>query len=112
AAITTLWQFYFFLGVLVGVGASGLYIVSTSTIVRWFAERRGLPLGIVLTGFNLGFVTGGPTAALLIQRFGWRTAYVVLGAAVCVIGGLAGVCVSNPPSPAHAASRVAPRAAL
>lgn len=96
ATVTTLWHFYFFLGVMVGVGASGLYIVTTSTIVRWFAERRGLALGAVLTGFNLGFVTGGPTAAFLIQRFGWRTAYVVLGAAVCCVGGLAGLWVRDP----------------
>ncbi len=105
-SVRTLWHFYFFLGVMVGVGASGLYILSTSTIVRWFDERRGLALGTVLTGFNLGFVTGGPTAAFLIERFGWRTAYVVLGMAVCCVGGVAGLWVRDPP-PGFAPDRAA-----
>jgi MFS family permease len=116
--VNSLWQFYFCLGLLVGIGASGLYILSTATIARWFDDRRGLALGLVLTGFNLGFMTGGPTAAFLIERVGWRPAYVVLGLAVCAIGGLAGLFVRNPSQAPTAATardlrdRVRPRLSL
>jgi predicted MFS family arabinose efflux permease len=51
---------------------SAFYVLSTSTVARWFDARRGLAIGIVLTGFNLGFVAGSPGAAWLIQHVGWR----------------------------------------
>ncbi|MET0852444.1 MAG: MFS transporter [Candidatus Rokuibacteriota bacterium] len=85
--VQELWQFYLCYGVLVGTGMSSIYVLSTATVSRWFTDRRGLALAVVLSGFNLGWLMGGPFAAMLIERWGWRAAYVVLG--LCV-GGIAG----------------------
>ena len=84
--IESLWHFYVSYGVLVGIGFSSVYILTTATVSRWFVARRGLALAVVLSGFNLGWLVGGPLAALLIDRWGWRTAYVALGLAVAGIG--------------------------
>jgi MFS family permease len=97
STVTALWQLYLYIGVLVGLGGSSMYVVTTATVVRWFDTGRGLALGIVLTGFNLGFVTGGPLAAFLIGRVGWRGAYVILGTVVCAVAGLAALVVHDPP---------------
>jgi MFS family permease len=94
--ISALWHFYVVIGVLVGAGTSGIYLLTTSTIARWFDRGRGLALGIVLSGFTFGWVTGGPGAALLIERLGWRTAYLVLGTLLAVLGGLASLAVRDP----------------
>src|SRR5262249_470719 len=59
ASVGTLWQLYLFIGVLGGVGTSSFYLLSATTIARWFADRRGLALSLVLVGFNLGYVTAG-----------------------------------------------------
>ena len=97
-AVTALWHLYLFVGVMAGAGMCGFYVVAATTVARWFEHGRGLALGIVLTGFNLGFMTGGPLAALLIEHLGWRLAYVVLGGGFGVIGVLASLTVTFPAS--------------
>ena len=84
STITALWQLYLLVGVLGGVGMSSFYLLTTATVTHWFDERRGLALALVLVGFNLGYITGGPLAAWLITRLGWRAAYCILGT-VCGI---------------------------
>lgn len=111
ARIDTLWQFYLSYGVLVGIGMSSIYVLSAATVARWFEARRGLALAIVLSGFNLGWLTGGPLAALLIGRFSWRTAYLVLAVLVAAVGVPASLCVRYPRSgePRHVAPEAGPR---
>jgi MFS family permease len=68
-----------------GVGTSSFYVLGTATVTHWFDDRRGLALALVLIGFNLGYITGGPAAAWLITRLGWRVAYYVLGSGCGVV---------------------------
>lgn len=98
SAIHTLWQFYLCLGVLLGVGMSGMYVVPTATVSRWFVTQRGLALGLVLAGLNLAYATGGPLSAFLINRFGWRTAYFFLGGLVLSVAVPASLFMSAAPS--------------
>jgi OFA family oxalate/formate antiporter-like MFS transporter len=98
ARIDALWHLYLSYGVLVGIGMSSIYVLTAATVARWFETRRGLALAIVLSGFNLGWLTGGPLAAFLIGRWGWRAAYVALGALVAAIGVPASLCVRYPRS--------------
>jgi MFS family permease len=83
--VAALWHLYLVLGVLLGIAMSSVYLVPTTTVSRWFVERRGLALGILLAGLNLAFVTGPRLSAYLIERFGWRTTYLVLGALVWIL---------------------------
>jgi MFS family permease len=103
STVTALWQLHLYVGILGGVGLSGFYVLSTATVSRWFPTRRGLALGLVLTGFNLGFITGGPIAALLIEWFGWRVAWAVIGGGFCLVGTVASLFVTYPPG-SHAAA--------
>lgn len=96
ARINALWHLYLSYGVLVGVGMSSIYVLTAATVARWFDARRGIALAVVLSGFNLGWLTGGPLAAFLIGHWGWRTAYVALGALVAVIGMPASLWVRYP----------------
>lgn len=77
--VGSLWQLYLLVGVLGGVGMSSFYLLSTTTVTRWFDEHRGLALALVLVGFNLGYITAGPLSAWLITKLGWRAAYATLG---------------------------------
>ena len=78
ATVHSLWQLYLFVGVLAGVGMSGFYLLGASTVAHWFVAHRGLALAVVFVGFNLGYITGGPLAAWLIEAVGWRHAYAWL----------------------------------
>jgi MFS family permease len=54
----------------------------TTAISKWFDRERGLALGLATAVVGLGMAIVPPIAGVLIQNFGWRTAYVGLGAAI------------------------------
>jgi len=116
STVNSLWQLYLLVGVLGGIGMSSFYLLGTTTVTRWFGERRGLALALVLVGFNLAYISGGPLAAWLIERVGWRTAYALLGGVCGLITMLAALTVRLPRAgeatePRAAATRTAPGAA-
>jgi MFS family permease len=80
--IAQVYCFYVLLGVCVGgVGP----IPYGSLVSRWFDRLRGLALGLTMLGIGLGAVIMPSVAQTLIARFGWRTAYSILGASVLLI---------------------------
>jgi MFS family permease len=96
AAVSALWQLYLLVGLVAGVGTSSFYVLGTATVTHWFEDRRGLALALVLIGFNLGYITGGPAAAWLITRLGWRVAYYVLGSGCGLVTTVAALGVRLP----------------
>ena len=85
-SIVSLWQAYVIFGVLVMVAVGGASSPTAAVAVaRWFAERRGLALGVVAGGAGAGQFVILPVMATLIQRFGWRTAFFWLGVAILAI---------------------------
>ena len=82
---TAPWQAYICLSVIVGMGTSTAYIPTTSTVTRWFIEKRGLAVGIIVSGIGVGQMIMPPIATHLILEYGWRTSYLILGILVWVI---------------------------
>jgi MFS family permease len=115
--IGSLWQLYLLVGVLGGIGMSSFYLLSTTTVTRWFDEHRGLALALVLVGFNLGYITAGPLSAWLIAKVGWRAAYAMLGSVCGLVTMLAALTVRLPGAretrePRAADPRIEPAAGL
>jgi MFS family permease len=54
-------------------------------ILAWFDDRRGLALGIAMAGVGLGAIIAPQIARALIERVGWRGAYVGLGALMLAV---------------------------
>ncbi len=71
---------------LAGLGATGLWAPVITLVQRWFADnRRGMALGILSTGYGLGFATMGAVFPWVVQYFNWRYAWYILGGmAVCL----------------------------
>jgi len=116
STVGALWQLYLLVGVLGGIGMSSFYLLSTTTVTRWFDERRGLALALVLVGFNLGYISAGPLSAWLIAMVGWRAAYALLGIVCGLVTMLAALTVRLPgageaPEPRARATRAATPAA-
>ena len=66
---------------LVGVGASAMWTPVITVVQRWFGRRRrGMALGILSTGYGLGFATTGWLFPVLVSSFSWRFCWYVLGA--------------------------------
>jgi MFS family permease len=72
-------QFYlaFFLIGLVGSGTA--FLGYSRAISTWFNRRRGLALSIMLAGSACGAMFLPVIAQAAIARYGWRTAFAVLG---------------------------------
>ena len=54
-------------------------------IAAWFDRRRGLALGIAMSGVGLGGFIMPQLAEALIERVGWRGAYAALGLLTLVV---------------------------
>jgi MFS family permease len=55
------------------------------TIAAWFDRRRGLALGSAMTGVGCGIVLMPQLARYLIEAYGWRSAYIGLGAVLFAV---------------------------
>jgi MFS family permease len=66
---------HFLLGVSMVAAGSVSCIILVST---WFREKRGLALGIVLTGTSMGSAIFSPFNGYLLQEFGWRQSFQIL----------------------------------
>lgn len=82
AAVTQLWQPYVLYGVVAAIGMGTAYVPCSSTVVKWFARRRGLAVGLAGSGGSVGTFALPPLAQWLVSTIGWRTAYVVFAGAV------------------------------
>ncbi len=79
AGITSLWQLYALI-MLQGLVVTGLGDISVGQVVsRWATKSRGLALGIVYTGSNLGGSVLTRAAAWLADHESWRAAFAILG---------------------------------
>jgi MFS family permease len=82
--VTTLWQLYLFYGLIFGIGLSSIDVIALTTVARWFARNRGMMTGIVKVGTGTGQFTLPLLASALILNYGWRQAYLLIGAAAMV----------------------------
>jgi MFS family permease len=103
--VNQLWAGYITYGLGVGIGVACGYVPMVAAVGGWFERRRALAVGIAVTGIGVGTLAVPPLSALLIDRFGWRTAYVVLGVASLALIGLAALAASPPPAAMEADRR-------
>lgn len=83
--ISTPWQLYLGFGVLtaIGVAAAG-WVPAIVQVQRDFQDKLGLALGIVSSGVGVGMLVVVPVTQLLMDAYGWRVAFRILGT-VCVL---------------------------
>jgi MFS family permease len=66
-------------GVLSGAGVGSLVGCLTYAVAQWFATNKGLALGIMLAGMGMGVFASSMTATLVMDSYGWRGTFIVLG---------------------------------
>ena len=85
SGVTSLWQFYLCIGVLVGLGVSLNGMVPGSALLaRWYRERLSTAIGIAFSATGIGALLLVPLAQTLIGAYDWRTAYRVLGSGLLI----------------------------
>ena len=79
STISSLWQFYFWIGIVSATGIALIGMVPHVAIIsREFPQRRGTALGIAWAGGGLGIVLLVPAVQLMVDRWGWSAAYIGL----------------------------------
>lgn len=80
--ILTFYLRYFLLSAL-ALGTT--HVAFARVITLWFDRRRGLALGIALSGVGIGGFIWPLYVQTMIDTFGWRQAYVMLAVAIAII---------------------------
>jgi MFS family permease len=84
--IESLWEFYLFYGVLTALGACSIGIIPCGiSLSKWFVRRRGLAMGLTTSGIGAGMLLIVPMVQQVISRYGWRSAYCILGTIVLFV---------------------------
>jgi MFS family permease len=84
-SLDQLWHFYLLIGVVVGVGVAMTGMVPASAMLsRWFHARLSRAIGIVFSAAGMGIIVFVPITQALIDHYGWRIAYRVLGGVLLV----------------------------
>ena len=82
---TDLPDFYLSIGLIVGLGMSGILVPALSTVARLFSSRRGLMTGTVISGVGTGTLVVPPIANISISAFDWRASFLGAGVIILVI---------------------------
>ena len=80
SSLGNLWEFYLFIGVMIGVGVGLVGMVPASAlVVRWYREKLSTAIGIVFAAGGMGGLLFVPTVQALLAALDWRTVYQMLG---------------------------------
>ena len=74
-----IWKLYLFYVLLGTFGAGTANVPYGKVVSNWFDKRRGLALGLMMSGLGVGAIVLPPLAQHLITIFGWRGAYAAIG---------------------------------
>jgi sugar phosphate permease len=86
--MTQLWHLWIALGLVLGMAAGTTAMVLSATVAnRWFAERRGLVMGVLAAATATGQLIFLPTNSWIVTEFGWRVAVLpgMIGCALCAV---------------------------
>lgn len=91
-------MFYLTAGVIAGTGSGFGYVVPTSVGSKWFPDKRGLVIGLMVGGYGAGSGVFGPLALSLIDRVGWRSTFQILSLIFLVMTMAGAYLLQNPPA--------------
>ena len=66
-------------GCISGSGVGIAYGVPISVIAKWFPDKKGFAVGMVLIGFGLSPLITAPIARYLVEAYGVMRAFLILG---------------------------------
>jgi MFS transporter, OFA family, oxalate/formate antiporter len=89
---------YVAFGVVVGLGNGFGYATPIPVASKWFPDKRGLVVGLMVGGYGAGSALLGPLAIRLISSVGWRPTFQILGVVFFVMTMIGTALLKNPPA--------------
>src|SRR5207248_342084 len=97
--MTSAWQMALIWGVIVG-SATGATSTTLGAVVvnRWFAQHRGLAMGILTASSATGQLAFLPAMAWVAEHHGWRMLVVLVAAAAAIVLPIVALLLPEKPS--------------
>ena len=83
--MTSVWELYFYYGLIFSVGVACTYAPMMATVSWWFEAKRGLAIGLTTAGLGAGSMVFSPLVAWLISCFGLKRSFNILGIITLVV---------------------------
>ena len=77
--VNAAWQLFLTYSLLLALGAGATWVVTMQPVMNWFVRKRGLAVGIAMSGGGIGQTIVAPFATFLIAEINWRMAFTILG---------------------------------
>ncbi|OEH85328.1 MFS transporter [Desulfuribacillus stibiiarsenatis] len=94
---TSIYQLYFYYGVVGGAGIGAAYVCPLATCVKWFPDKRGLITGVAVAGFGAGGLLFKPIIVSLIENVGVMDTFLYLGIIYAIAIVIGSQFLVNPP---------------
>ncbi len=94
--IDSLREMYLYFG-LIGIGAGAFYVPITTTVTRWFDEKKGLAVGITVSALGIGMAFFPPGLERVISSMGWRSAFLIMGLISLILLSISLTFIRDPP---------------
>jgi OFA family oxalate/formate antiporter-like MFS transporter len=88
---------WYFGWALIGMGNGFGYVIPSAVCSKWFPDKRGLIIGLVVAGYGAGSGIFGPLANTLIPQVGWRATLQWYAVIFFVMTSVAAYLLRNPP---------------
>lgn len=98
ASFTASLTYLYLMFAVVGAGNGFGYAAPMPVASKWFPDKRGLVIGLMVGGYGAGSAIIGPVASSLIQSMGWRPTFRLLGVVFFVMGMIGTWLLTNPPA--------------
>lgn len=95
--MSSLWQLYFFYGIIAGLGIGFIYPSMMAYVVRLFPEKSGMASGVGTAAYGSGAIIWAPVAVSLIASLSLNNAFRLLGIGFLVVVFLASFLLREPP---------------
>jgi len=95
--VSAIWQVYLLYGVLLGFTwhSTGM-VASTTLISMWFTKKKSLPLSVFQSAYPIGWFCTAPLIGSLIQYYGWRGTWLLLGIAFMLVVAISSYFIREP----------------
>jgi len=82
AHVETFWALAIAVTLTRGLGQSALSVISIAMVGHWFVRKIDLAMAIYSIVLSIGFMIAFPVVGSLVQAWGWRGAWLTIGAAL------------------------------
>lgn len=89
---------YLCYGILGGIGVGIVVVGTIGLMARWFPDRRGFAIGVVMAGFGMGAMLTTFPISISLNKYGYQHTLVVYGLILGAIGILAALGMRLPPA--------------